>query len=82
MRTQEIINGLPKTTRERLYGYAEAIAKENDYSFKMEIEAIVKGYVNAIYDLGMITRQEARILRHFYMMDLPKTINRKEVVNL
>lgn len=77
MRTQEVIDRLPEQCREMLEAYAMQIAsakRAGDVPHAAHARHEIKGYINALTDLGVIALPVRRHLRAWYASGRPEQI--------
>ncbi|MBQ3660411.1 MAG: hypothetical protein II907_00010 [Firmicutes bacterium] len=77
MRTQENIEKLPQECREMLEAYAMQIAsakRAGDVPHAAHARHEIKGYINALTDLGVIDLPHRRWIRSWYASGRPEQI--------
>ena len=77
MKTQEMIDRLPEECREMLEAYAMQIAsakRAGDVPHATHARHEIKGYINALTDLGIIALPMRRYLRVWYASGRPEQI--------
>lgn len=80
MKTQEMIDRLPEECREMLEAYAMQIAsakRAGDVPHAAHARHEIKGYINALTDLGVIALPVRRHLRAWYASGRPEQILRR-----
>lgn len=77
MRTQENIEKLPQECREMLEAYAMQIAsakRAGDVPHAAHARHEIRGYINALTDLGVIAFNDRKYLRSWYVSGRPAQI--------
>lgn len=84
MRTQEVIDRLPEQCREMLEAYAMQIAsakRAGDVPHAAHARHEIKGYINALTDLGVIALPYRKWIRNWYASGRPDQILRRSEGN-
>ena len=77
MRTQEVIDRIPEQCREMLEAYAMQIAsakRAGDVPHAAHARHEIRGYINALTDLGVIAFNDRKYLRSWYVSGRPEQI--------